>query len=125
MVLQPHQLKAVREQWLVDHDDIATLHPDSSVFPVSDFHRPKHSNEAEIIPQYLSLSGGAVGNVHTVATAFAVSDTFGSVTPNYAVTCGSTDIAAQRIPEPSTMMLVVAGLGGCLPPSSVSPASFH
>jgi hypothetical protein len=60
----------------------------------------------------LSLSGGAVGNVYTVAVASAVSGTFGSVTPDYTVTYGSTDIAVQFVPEPSTIMLVVVGLGG-------------
>ena len=66
----------------------------------------------------LDLSGGAIGNVYTVAT-FAVESAltlgeFGSVTPDYTVTYGSTDIAVQFIPEPSTMMLVVTGLGGVM-----------
>jgi hypothetical protein len=62
----------------------------------------------------LDLSGGAVGNVYTVAVASAVSGTFGSVTPDYTVTYGSTDIAVQFIPEPSTMLLVITGLGGVI-----------
>lgn len=62
----------------------------------------------------LSLSGGAFGNVYTVATYFAESGTFGSVTPDYSVAYNPTDITVQFIPEPSTMMLVVAGLGGIL-----------
>jgi hypothetical protein len=62
----------------------------------------------------LSLSGGAFGNVYTVAVASAVSGTFGSVTPDYTVTYGAGDIAVQFIPEPSTMMLVVTGLGGVI-----------
>ena len=66
----------------------------------------------------LDLSGGAIGNVYTVAT-FAVESAltlgeFGSVTSDYTVTYGSTDIAVQFIPEPSTMMLVVTGLGGVI-----------
>lgn len=60
----------------------------------------------------LSLSGGAVGNIYTVAVASAVSGTFGAVTPDYSVTYGSGDIAVQFVPEPSTMLLVIAGLGG-------------
>jgi hypothetical protein len=60
----------------------------------------------------LSLSGGAFGNIYTVAVASAVSGTFGSVTPDYIVTYDPTDIKVQFIPEPSTMLLVIAGLGG-------------
>jgi hypothetical protein len=60
----------------------------------------------------LSLSGGVVGNVYTVAVASAVSGEFGSVTPDYTVTYGASDIAVQFIPEPSTMLLVLTGLGG-------------
>jgi hypothetical protein len=60
----------------------------------------------------LDLSGGAVGNVYTVATALAVSGTFGSVTPGYSIEYDPTDISVQFIPEPSTILLVVAGLGG-------------
>jgi hypothetical protein len=60
----------------------------------------------------LDLSGGAVGNIYTVAVASAVSGTFGSVTPDYTVTYGPGDVAVQFIPEPSTMLLVITGLGG-------------
>ena len=60
----------------------------------------------------LTLSGGAVGNVYTVATAFAESGTFGTVTPNYEVTYAGNDIMVQFVPEPSTMMLAAAGLLG-------------
>jgi hypothetical protein len=60
----------------------------------------------------LSLSGGAVGNVYTVATAFAVSGVFGSVTPGYTVNYDPADITIQFIPEPSTMLLVAVGLMG-------------
>ncbi len=58
----------------------------------------------------LNLAGGAVGNVYTVATAFAESGTFGTVTPNYSVTYAANDIMVQFVPEPSTMMLAAAGL---------------
>ncbi len=60
----------------------------------------------------LDLAGGAVGNVYTVATAFAVSGTFGTVTPDYTVTYNPTDITVQFIPEPSTVLLVASGLVG-------------
>ncbi len=60
----------------------------------------------------LSLSGGAVGNIYTVATAFAVSGTFGTVTPNYTVTYDPTDITVQFVPEPSTLFLAAMGLLG-------------
>jgi hypothetical protein len=60
----------------------------------------------------LSLSGGAVGNVYTVATAFAVSGIFGSVTPNYLVNYDPTDITVQFVPEPSTLFLAAMGLAG-------------
>lgn len=59
----------------------------------------------------LDISGGVVGNVYTVATAFAVSGIFGSVTPGYNVTYDPTDITIS-VPEPSTLFLVIAGLGG-------------
>lgn len=59
----------------------------------------------------LDISGGAVGNVYTVATAFAVSGVFGSVTSGYVVNYDPTDITIS-VPEPSTMFLVIAGLGG-------------
>ena len=62
----------------------------------------------------LNLSGGAVGNVYTVATAFAESGIFGNVTPNYEVTYAGNDIMVQFVPEPSTMMLAAAGLLGLL-----------
>lgn len=58
----------------------------------------------------LDLSGGAVGNVYTVATAFAVSGVFSSVTPDYTVTYNPTDIAVQFVPEPSTLLLAAMGL---------------
>ncbi len=61
---------------------------------------------------FLSLSGGAVGNVYTVATASAVSGTFGSVTPDYIVNYNPTDITVQFVPEPSTVLLAVVGLLG-------------
>lgn len=60
----------------------------------------------------LNLSGGAVGNVYTVATAFAVSGIFGSVTPGYTVLYDPTDITVQLVPEPSTLLLVAFGLVG-------------
>ncbi len=60
----------------------------------------------------LNLSGGAVGNVYTVATAFAESGTFGTVTPNYDVTYIGNDILVQFVPEPSTLVLAAAGLLG-------------
>lgn len=60
----------------------------------------------------LSLSGGAIGNVYTVATALAVSGIFGSVTPGYTVNYDPTDVTVQFIPEPSTLMLVAAGFAG-------------
>ena len=60
----------------------------------------------------LSLSGGAVGNVYTVATAFAVSGTFGSTTPGYTVTYDANDVMVQFVPEPSTLLLVAGGLLG-------------
>ena len=60
----------------------------------------------------LALSGGAFGNVYTVATAFAVSGTFGSVTPGYSVTYDANDVMVQLIPEPSTLLLVAVGLAG-------------
>jgi hypothetical protein len=60
----------------------------------------------------LSLSGGAIGNVYTVATAFAVSGTFGTVTPGYTVTYDPADIEVRLVPEPSTLLLVAAGLAG-------------
>jgi hypothetical protein len=62
----------------------------------------------------LNLSGGAVGNVYTVATSFAESGTFGTVTPNYNATYAGNDIMVQFIPEPSTMMLAAAGLLGLI-----------
>ncbi len=62
----------------------------------------------------LSLSGGAVGNVYTVATAFAESGTFGTVTPNYDVTYTANDIMVQFVPEPSSLVLAGAGLLGLL-----------
>jgi len=60
----------------------------------------------------LDLTGGAVGNVYTVATALAVSGIFGSVTPDYTVTYNPTDITVQFVPEPSTVLLVASGLVG-------------
>jgi hypothetical protein len=62
----------------------------------------------------LTLSGGAVGNVYTVATAFAVSGTFGTVTPNYTVNYDPTDITVQFVPEPSSLVLAAAGLLGLM-----------
>jgi hypothetical protein len=62
----------------------------------------------------LNISGGAVGNVYTVATAFAVSGTFSSVTPGYIVTYDPTDITIQFVPEPSTLLLVVVGAAGLI-----------
>ena len=62
----------------------------------------------------LSLSGGAIGNVYTVATAFAVSGTFGSVTPGYTVAYDPGDITVEFVPEPSTLLLVGAGLAGLM-----------
>ncbi|HXI85609.1 MAG TPA: PEP-CTERM sorting domain-containing protein [Verrucomicrobiae bacterium] len=62
----------------------------------------------------LSLSGGAVGNIYTVATAFAVSGTFGTVTPNYTVIYDPTDIRVQFVPEPSSLVLAAAGLLGLM-----------
>jgi hypothetical protein len=70
------------------------------------------SNLAVNANSILSLSGGVVGNVYTVAVASAVSGTFGTVTPDYTVTYGSGDIAVQFVPEPSTILLVITGLGG-------------
>lgn len=60
----------------------------------------------------LNLSGGAVGNIYTVATALVVSGTFGSTTPGYTVLYDPTDITVQFIPEPSTLLLVAFGLAG-------------
>ena len=61
---------------------------------------------------FLSLSGGAIGNVYTVATASAVSGTFSTVTPNYIVNYDPTDITVQFVPEPSTLFLAAVGLLG-------------
>jgi hypothetical protein len=72
------------------------------------------SNLTLSVGSILDLSGGAVGNVYTVATAFAVSGVFGTVTPNYTVTYDPTDIRVQFVPEPSTLMLAAAGLLGLL-----------
>jgi fibronectin-binding autotransporter adhesin len=62
----------------------------------------------------LTLAGGAVGNVYTVATAFAVSGTFGTVTPNYNVTYDANDVMVQFVPEPSSLVLAAAGLFGLM-----------
>jgi len=60
----------------------------------------------------LNISGGAVGNIYTVATAFALSGTFGTTTPGYTVTYDPTDITIQVVPEPSTLLLVGIGIAG-------------
>ena len=60
----------------------------------------------------LNITGGAVGNIYTVATAFAVSGIFGTVTPSYTVNYDPTDITIQFVPEPSTLLLVGIGLVG-------------
>ncbi len=60
----------------------------------------------------LNISGGAVGNVYTVATFGAVSGAFGSVTPNYNVTYGANSLSVELIPEPSTLALAAVGLVG-------------
>jgi len=72
------------------------------------------SNLTLSVGSILDLSGGAIGNVYTVATAFAVSGVFSMVTPNYTVTYDPTDIRVQFVPEPSTLMLAAAGLLGLL-----------
>ena len=64
------------------------------------------------MPTAFSLSGGVVDNVYTVATAFAVSGTFGSTTPGYTVTYDANDVMVQFVPEPSTLLLVAGGLVG-------------
>jgi hypothetical protein len=60
----------------------------------------------------LSISGGAIGNVYTVATFSAVSGTFGTVTPNYDVIYNADNIAITVVPEPSSLLLTVIGLTG-------------
>ncbi len=60
----------------------------------------------------LNISGGAVGNVYTVATFSAVSGTFGTVTPNYDVSYNADNIAITVVPEPSSLLLTVIGLAG-------------
>jgi hypothetical protein len=70
------------------------------------------SNLTLIAGSILNITGGAIGNVYTVATAFAVSGIFSTVTPGYTVTYDSTDIRIEVIPEPATMLLVMAGLTG-------------
>jgi hypothetical protein len=60
----------------------------------------------------LELSGGDIGLVYTVATFSARSGTFGVVTPNYDVNYFSDRIEVMFIPEPSTMVLVGAGMLG-------------
>ncbi|MCS7048460.1 MAG: hypothetical protein NZ483_04090 [Verrucomicrobiae bacterium] len=64
----------------------------------------------------LSLSGGLVGNVYTVATFTANSlvGTFGVVTPNYVVTYNNAGgfilVGLNLVPEPSTALLWGTGL---------------
>jgi len=62
----------------------------------------------------LALTGGAAGNVYTVATFFADSGIFSSVTPGYTIGYNPTDITVQLIPEPSTLLLVATGLAGLI-----------
>lgn len=61
----------------------------------------------------LDLSGGALSLVYTVATfnAGSLVGTFGTVTPGYLVTYGD-DYISVIIPEPSTWVLVGAGVLG-------------
>jgi len=72
------------------------------------------SNLTINVNSILTLAGGAVGNVYTVATAFAVSGTFGTVTPNYTVTYDANDVMVQFVPEPSSLVLAAAGLLGLM-----------
>lgn len=62
----------------------------------------------------LNISGGAVGNVYTVATFSAVSGVFGSVTPNYNVTYNANSLSVELIPEPSALALAAMGLATLL-----------
>ena len=64
------------------------------------------SNLTLSIGSILNISGGAIGNIYTVATAFAVSGTFSTVTPGYLVSYDPTDIRVEVVPEPATLLLV-------------------
>jgi len=60
----------------------------------------------------INISGGAVGNVYTVATFNAVSGIFGTVTPSYSVTYNPNNIEITLVPEPSSLLLAIIGLAG-------------
>ena len=60
----------------------------------------------------LNISGGAVGNVYTVATFSALSGVFSTVTPSYSVTYNPTNIEITMVPEPSSLLLAAIGLAG-------------
>lgn len=60
----------------------------------------------------LDISGGAIGNVYTVATFSAVSGVFGTVTPLYSVTYNPDNIEITLVPEPSSLVLAIIGFAG-------------
>jgi hypothetical protein len=64
----------------------------------------------------LTISGGAVGNVYTVMTFSARSGTFGTNSPGYNVTYGSTAISIAPIPATHTIS-ASAGANGAIAPS--------
>lgn len=64
----------------------------------------------------LNITGGAVGNVYTVATFSARAGTFGSSTPNYSVTYAADSIAVEPLPDTHTIT-ATAGVNGAIDPS--------
>lgn len=63
----------------------------------------------------LNITGGAVGNVYTVATFAARSGTFGSSSPGYNVVYGTTTIAIAPLPTTHTISSS-AGANGTIDP---------
>jgi len=68
----------------------------------------------------LNISGGAVGNVYTVATYSAVSGSFGSTTPFYSVTYNAGNLTIAPLPGTNTITASAGANGGISPSGSVS-----
>ena len=50
VIIQPQELKLMREQWLVDHYYVATVHPHGPIISAPDFHKRQNSNRSVLVP---------------------------------------------------------------------------